>query len=137
MSVDLDALDPAFAPGVSHHEPGGMSTRQLVDVLQAIPPRCSVAAADLVEYNPDRDVNGVTAMVAAKICKELVALLAAGEGRGSASRSTGRGASSFVGGARALSSAAARRLGRVGPAARAARALSTSPPEDIDVDGVA
>ena len=74
VSLDLDVLDPAFAPGVSHHEPGGMSTRELLKVLHNLGQR--PVGADLVEYNPTRDVNGVTAMVAAKLLKELLALMA-------------------------------------------------------------
>lgn len=74
ISVDLDALDPAFAPGVSHHEPGGLSTRDLLNVLHALPAHCRVIGSDLVEYNPERDINGVTAMVAAKIIKEMIGL---------------------------------------------------------------
>jgi arginase len=74
VSLDLDVLDPAFVPGVSHHEPGGMSTRELLNVLHNLEQR--PIGADLVEYNPTRDVNGVTAMVAAKLLKELVALMA-------------------------------------------------------------
>ncbi len=73
ISVDLDVLDPAFAPGVSHHEPGGLSTRELLSMLQAVD--APVIGADLVEYNPHRDLNGVTAMVAAKCAKELTSLL--------------------------------------------------------------
>jgi arginase len=74
LSLDLDVLDPAFVPGISHHEPGGMSTRELLNVLHNLKQR--PVGADLVEYNPTRDVNGVTAMVAAKLVKELVALMA-------------------------------------------------------------
>ncbi len=70
ISLDLDVLDPAFAPGVSHHEPGGLSTRQLLDMLQQIKGR--VLAADIVEYNPMRDLNNATAMVAYKLMKELI-----------------------------------------------------------------
>jgi len=69
VSIDLDALDPAFAPGVSHHEPGGLSTRQVIDLIQRVPG--TVIGGDVVEYNPARDINGVTAMVAAKLAKEL------------------------------------------------------------------
>ena len=72
VSIDLDALDPAFAPGVSHHEPGGLSTRELIAILQRV--SAPIAGADLVEYNPSRDVNGITAVVAAKLVKELAAL---------------------------------------------------------------
>lgn len=72
LSFDMDVLDPAFAPGVSHHEPGGYSTREILDVIQSLD--LNIVGVDLVEYNPDRDINGVTAMVAAKIAKELISL---------------------------------------------------------------
>lgn len=74
ISIDLDGLDPAYAPGVSHHEPGGLSTRQLLDLLGRID--ADVVGGDIVEYNPDRDLNDVTAAVAAKLLKELAALIA-------------------------------------------------------------
>jgi agmatinase len=70
ISLDLDVLDPAFAPGVSHHEPGGMATRDLIKLIQNIP--VPIAGADIVEYNPARDINNMTAMVAYKLFKELV-----------------------------------------------------------------
>jgi arginase family enzyme len=69
ISIDLDVLDPAFAPGVSHHEPGGMSVRDVIDVIQGI--AGPVVGADVVELNPLRDINDMTAMVAAKLVKEL------------------------------------------------------------------
>jgi arginase len=71
LSLDLDVLDPAFAPGVSHHEPGGLSTRELIRLIQGL--ETAVVGADIVEFNPERDVVGVTAMVAAKMVKELAA----------------------------------------------------------------
>lgn len=71
LSFDMDALDPAFAPGVSHHEPGGFSTREVLTMIQKL--NLDIVGCDVVEYNPDRDINGVTAMVAAKIVKELLA----------------------------------------------------------------
>jgi len=70
ISLDLDVLDPAFAPGISHHEPGGLSTRELIKCIQAIP--VQIVGADIVEYNPMRDINNMTAMVAYKLFKELV-----------------------------------------------------------------
>ena len=72
VSIDLDALDPAFAPGVSHHEPGGLSVRDILSVLHRIDG--PIVGADVVEYNPTRDINGITAVVAAKFVKELAAL---------------------------------------------------------------
>lgn len=71
LSVDLDVLDPAFAPGVSHQEPGGCSTRDVLRLLHSL--RGHLVGADIVELNPSRDVNGTTARVAAKILKEVVA----------------------------------------------------------------
>lgn len=73
ITIDIDALDPAFAPGVSHFEPGGLSVRDILSVLQSI--NVPVVGADIVEYNPERDINGMTAMVAAKFLKELVGLM--------------------------------------------------------------
>lgn len=73
LSFDMDVLDPAFAPGVSHHEPGGFTTREVLRMIQKLD--LNIVGLDLVEYNPDRDLNGVTAMTAAKIIKELLAKL--------------------------------------------------------------
>ncbi|GMP42926.1 hypothetical protein CsSME_00012499 [Camellia sinensis var. sinensis] len=72
ISVDVDCLDPAFAPGVSHLEPGGLSFRDVLNILQNL--RGDIVGADVVEYNPQRDiVGGMTAMVAAKLVRELAA----------------------------------------------------------------
>ncbi len=73
VSIDMDVFDPAFAPGVSHHEPGGMSARDVLRTLHGL--SVPVVGADIVELNPTRDPNGMTAMLAAKLCKELVGLM--------------------------------------------------------------
>lgn len=73
ISLDMDVLDPAYAPGVSHHEPGGMATRDVLKLIQSI--QCPIVGADIVEYNPDRDVNEMTAAVAAKFLKELAGIM--------------------------------------------------------------
>jgi arginase len=70
VSFDIDVLDPAFAPGVSHREPGGMSVREAVAHLQAI--QGEIVGADIVEYNPVQDIEELTAGVAAKILKEIL-----------------------------------------------------------------
>jgi arginase len=67
--VDLDVLDPAYAPGVSHHEPGGLSTREVIRIVQEMPG--NLVGADIVEFNPTRDAAGITAMAAAKLLKEI------------------------------------------------------------------
>jgi arginase family enzyme len=69
LSLDLDGLDPAYAPGVSHREPGGLTTREVLDLIQRL--QGDLVAADVVEYNPRQDVSGLTATVAAKIVKEV------------------------------------------------------------------
>lgn len=70
VSVDIDALDPAFAPGISHIEPGGMTTRQLIGIIQALD--AHIIGMDLVEINGDRDPSGITAAAGAKIIMELI-----------------------------------------------------------------
>jgi arginase family enzyme len=71
LSIDLDAFDPAFAPGVSHREPGGLATRDAIDLIQRLPG--PIVGADIVELNPSRDPIGITAPLAAKLVKELAA----------------------------------------------------------------
>jgi arginase len=73
VSLDLDVLDPAFAPGVSHYEPGGLSVREVLGVLAKV--RGPIIGADIVELNPERDGDRRTAAVAAKFLKELLARL--------------------------------------------------------------
>lgn len=71
LSLDLDALDPAFAPGVSHHEPGGFTTREVLTIIQRLP--VPLVGADIVEFNPLRDPYGITTALAAKFVKEIIA----------------------------------------------------------------
>ena len=73
ISIDLDGIDPSEAPGVSHPEPGGLTMREVLAVLhrQTAP----VVGADVVELNPRFDQNDRTAIVAAKLVRELAALM--------------------------------------------------------------
>jgi arginase len=73
ISIDLDALEPMLAPGVAHPEPGGLTVREVLEVLTCI--RGTVVGADVVEYNPSLDMRDLTARVAAKFVKELTARL--------------------------------------------------------------
>ena len=73
ITLDLDVLDPAFAPGVSHYEPGGMSVRDVLNWIQSLD--APVIGCDIVELNPTRDFQDTTAMVAAKFFKELLAAM--------------------------------------------------------------
>jgi len=76
VTFDMDVLDPAFAPGISHREPGGMSVREAIAHLHAI--EGEIVGADVVEFNPGRDVAGLTATVAAKMVKEILGKMIAG-----------------------------------------------------------
>ncbi|KAK8552420.1 hypothetical protein V6N12_041015 [Hibiscus sabdariffa] len=68
ISVDVDCLDPAFTPGVSHLESGGLSFREILNIIQNL--QGNLVGADVVEYNPQRDTaTGMTA----KFVRELAA----------------------------------------------------------------
>ena len=76
VSIDLDGLDPAYAPGVSHREPGGLGTRDVIQMIHALPG--PIVGADVVEFNPSQDPNGITAAVAAKIAREIAGRMITG-----------------------------------------------------------
>lgn len=71
LSLDLDGLDPACAPGVAHREPGGLGVREMLGLIQALP--APLVGADVVELNPACDLAGLTAAVAAKLVREIAA----------------------------------------------------------------
>jgi arginase len=71
VSIDLDGFDPAYAPGVSHPEPGGLSVREVLRTLRRVPG--PIVGADIVELNPRFDLNQVTAILAAKLVREISA----------------------------------------------------------------
>jgi arginase len=73
LSIDIDALDPSFAPGVSHREPGGLSVRQLLSLVQSLD--APIVAADVVELNPRNDPSGGSAIVAAKVLREVLGVM--------------------------------------------------------------
>jgi len=71
-SIDLDVLDPAFAPGVGNPEAVGITSRELYDMIASLQKR-KIVAADIVELNPSFD-NGSTASFAAKMISTIVAM---------------------------------------------------------------
>jgi agmatinase len=68
LTVDLDGFDPAFAPGVSHPVPGGLTSRQGLKLIQSA--HWQLIGMDVVEVNCDLDVNDQTAILAARILHE-------------------------------------------------------------------
>jgi agmatinase len=79
LSIDIDGLDPAFAPGVAHREPGGLSVRDLIAMIHAL--GGPIVGADIVEFNPAQDLGGLTAAVAAKITREVAGSMLLESGR--------------------------------------------------------
>jgi agmatinase len=73
ISVDLDCLDPAFAPGVSVPSPGGLSSVDTIYLLKSVISSGNIMGLDIVELAPDYDINGMTASVAARILSECIA----------------------------------------------------------------
>lgn len=71
LSIDLDGIDPAFAPGVSHPEPGGLTVREVLAIVRRL--KGPLVGADIVELNPLFDQNHVTAILAAKLVREIAA----------------------------------------------------------------
>lgn len=69
LSLDIDGIDPAFAPGVSHREPGGLSTREVINLIHQI--NMPLVGADIVEFNPNKDIDNMTSQLAAKLVKEV------------------------------------------------------------------
>ena len=72
VSIDLDVLDPAFAPGVGNPEAVGITSRELYDMITSLQDR-NISAADIVELNPSFD-NGSTASFAAKMISTIIAM---------------------------------------------------------------
>lgn len=75
VSLDIDALDPATAPGTSSPEPGGLTYDQVRDVLQAVADRNEVIGLDVVEVNPYLDPAGLTSLLAARLAIEAMAFI--------------------------------------------------------------
>jgi agmatinase len=73
ISLDMDGIDPAYAPGVSHRESGGLSPRQVINLIHRI--NQPIIGADIVEYNPRQDLANMTAVVAAKLVKEIAGMM--------------------------------------------------------------
>ena len=77
VSIDIDVLDPAFAPATGTPEAGGMTSRELLAVLRGMS-ALSIVGADVVEVSPTYDHAEITAVAAANIAYELVTIMAIG-----------------------------------------------------------
>ncbi len=73
VSIDIDAIDPGFAPGVSHREPGGLTPRDIINFIHALPN--NVVGIDIVEFNPNKDIDDITLNLSTKLLKESLGKL--------------------------------------------------------------
>jgi agmatinase len=71
LSIDIDILDPAYAPGTGTPEGGGLSTRELMELIREIVAHVPVKAADVVEVSPPLDLSNITSWAALKVIYEI------------------------------------------------------------------
>jgi agmatinase len=76
LTVDVDVLDPAFAPGTGTAEPGGLMTRELLWAVRTVSSQLDLCAMDVVEVSPPYDVAGITAMAAHRVVLETLSGIA-------------------------------------------------------------
>ncbi|MCS4242535.1 agmatinase [Rhizobium sp. BIGb0125] len=67
ISLDCDSIDPAIMPGVAARTPGGLTYTQIIDLISGVGQKARIAGFDLVEFYPPADVDGLSALMAARI----------------------------------------------------------------------
>jgi len=72
VSIDIDVVDPGFAPGTGYREPGGLTSRQFIYLIQRINKIKNLKGVDIVEINPEKDRDNLTVKLGAKILGELI-----------------------------------------------------------------
>ena len=72
VSIDIDVIDPAFAPDTGSREPGGLTSREFIYLIQIINKIKNLRAVDIVEINPEKDEDNLTIKLGAKILSELI-----------------------------------------------------------------
>lgn len=74
VSLDIDVVDPAFAPGTGTPEPGGATSRELLEAIHLLK-GMDIVGFDLVEVNPQYDHSDITSLLAAKVLREMILIL--------------------------------------------------------------
>jgi len=72
MTIDMDCVDPSFAPGACDLEPGGLGSRDLIYFIKRMALLENFRGADLVEINPEKDINSMTVKLGAKLLSEML-----------------------------------------------------------------
>lgn len=76
VTLDCDGLDPGIMPGVAARAPGGLTYTQVIDLIAALGKRARIAGFDLVELYPPADVDGLSAMTAARLLVNVIGAIA-------------------------------------------------------------
>ena len=76
MTLDCDALDSAIMPAVMAPSPGGLSYMQVIDLIAAVTAKSRLVAFDMIEFVPERDINGTATFTAARIVANVIGRLA-------------------------------------------------------------
>ncbi|MBB6411327.1 agmatinase [Mesorhizobium sangaii] len=76
VTLDCDALDPSIMPGVAARTPGGLTYTQVIDLIAGLGRRARIAGFDLVEFYPPTDIDGVSALTAARLLVNVVGTIA-------------------------------------------------------------
>ena len=72
LTVDVDSMDPAYAPGTGTPEPGGLTSRELLGAVRRIACEIDLCGVDLVEVSPPYDVAGITALAGQRVIQEAL-----------------------------------------------------------------
>ena len=75
MTIDCDGLDPSIMPAVIAPAPGGLSYQLVIDLIHGLAQKADVRGFDLVEFCPDKDINGLGALTAARIVFNMIGAL--------------------------------------------------------------
>ena len=72
ITVDVDGLDPSLVPGVIGPEPGGLTYFQAIEIIDAVADRATIVGFDVVEFVPERDVNGIGALTTFRLAAHAI-----------------------------------------------------------------
>jgi len=72
VTLDCDSIDPSIMPGVAARTPGGLTYTQVIDLIAGLGKRARIAGFDLVEFYPPADIDGLSAITAARILTNVI-----------------------------------------------------------------
>ena len=72
ITVDVDGLDPSIVPGVIGPEPGGLTYFEAIDIIDGVADRARIVGFDVVEFVPERDVNGIGALTTFRLAAHAI-----------------------------------------------------------------